>query len=416
MEAVFQPLTHLVERIRTAATDGTPLRIRGHGSKDFYGNTAEAALVGELLDTAPLQGVTSYEPSELVISVRAGTPLAHIEALLAEHGQCLPFEPPQFGAPASSAFGAADPVVAADAADAAGVSGHGTVGGMVAAGLSGPARASVGAVRDYVLGATLVNGRGEVLRFGGTVMKNVAGYDVSRVLAGSLGVLGLIAELSLKVLPAAPAEATLRFSCTQADALRLLNGWGGQPLPLNASCWVDDASVTSPGGAAEGSLYLRLRGAVAAVEAACAKLGGERQDNTLAARDWRACRDQSQPWFTARAAHDLWRLSVPQTAPVLALNEVAAPLIEWHGAQRWYALPAGTGHDAARQADQLRAAAQQAGGHATLFRAGVGHCHDVRADNRFTALAPSLARIHRALKHELDPHAIFNPGRLHAEA
>ncbi len=224
-------------------------------------------LQGEILGTSALAGITSYEPSELVVTVRAGTPLAELEAALAEKGQCLPFEPPHFA-------------------------GGGTVGGMVAAGLSGPARASVGAVRDYVLGATLVNGRAEVLTFGGQVMKNVAGYDVSRVLAGSLGTLGVIAEVSLKVLPVAPAEATLAFACSQADALRLLNEWGGRPLPLNASCWVEQAGA--------GTLYLRLRGAVAAVEAACAHLGGERQDNASAAAYWQSLRDQQHPWFAGR--------------------------------------------------------------------------------------------------------------------
>ncbi|MFS2055711.1 glycolate oxidase subunit GlcE, partial [Variovorax sp. CT11-76] len=177
---------------------------------------------------------------------------------------------------------------------------------------AGPSRASVGNVRDYVLGATLVNGRGEVLSFGGQVMKNVAGYDVSRVLAGSLGTLGLIAEVSLKVLPVPPAEATLEFACDQADALRLLNEWGGRPLPLNASCWFEYAGA--------GALYLRLRGAVAAVEAACTHLGGERKDKDRAAADWQSLREQSLPWFDTAAGPDaLWRLSVPQTAPVLGL-------------------------------------------------------------------------------------------------
>ncbi|RYY82699.1 MAG: glycolate oxidase subunit GlcE, partial [Comamonadaceae bacterium] len=188
-------LNDYIDRIRAASADGTPLRIRGGGSKDFYGEP----VAGQLLDTRPLTGVLSYEPSELVVTVRAGTPLAELEALLAQQNQCLPFEPPHFA-------WQGDGVTA-------------TVGGMVAAGLSGPARASVGCVRDYVLGAGLINGRGEHLQFGGQVMKNVAGYDVSRVLAGSLGTLGLITELSLKVLPLAPAEATLEFTCTQAEAL-----------------------------------------------------------------------------------------------------------------------------------------------------------------------------------------------------
>ncbi|KIQ33020.1 glycolate oxidase [Variovorax paradoxus] len=362
----MDPALHqIVERIRAAATDATPLCIRGGGTKDFYGE----ALHGEVLDTTALAGITSYEPSELVVTVRAGTPLAELEAALAEKGQCLPFEPPRFGS-------------------------NGTVGGMVAAGLSGPARASVGAVRDYVLGATLVNGRGDVLSFGGQVMKNVAGYDVSRVLAGSLGTLGVIAEVSLKVLPVAPAEATLEFACSQADALRLLNEWGGRPLPLNASCWFEY------GGA--GALYLRLRGAVAAVEAACTHLGGERKDDARAAVDWQALRDQQLPWFdTANGPDALWRLSVPQTAPVLAIDG-NAPLIEWHGGQRWYkALPG--------QAARIREIAHAAGGHATLFRTSASDTP------RFDALSAPIARIHRALMHEFDPHRIFNRGRLFAD-
>ncbi|MBJ2159956.1 glycolate oxidase subunit GlcE [Variovorax sp. IB41] len=359
-------LKQIVERIRAAAADAAPLCIRGGGTKDFYGE----ALQGDILDTTALTGITSYEPSELVVTVRAGTPLAELEAALAEKGQCLPFEPPHFG------------------------SSGGTVGGMVAAGLSGPARASVGAVRDYVLGATLVNGRAEVLSFGGQVMKNVAGYDVSRVLAGSLGTLGLIAEVSLKVLPVAPAEATLEFACGQADALRLLNEWGGRPLPLNASCWFENVGT--------GTLYLRLRGAVAAVEAACTHLGGERKDNARAAADWQALRDQQLPWFdTANGPHALWRLSVPQTAPVLAIDGIA-PLIEWHGGQRWYKAPPD-------RAARIREIAHTAGGHATLFRTSAS---DVP---RFDAMSAPIARIHRALMREFDPHRIFNRGRLFAD-
>ena len=358
----------LIERIRSAADEGRALCIRGGGSKDFYGG----ACTGEPLDVTALAGVRNYEPSELFVTVGAGTPLAELEALLTGQGQCLPFEPPRFG--------------------------HaGTVGGMVAAGLSGPARASVGAVRDYVLGATLLNGRGEVLTFGGQVMKNVAGYDVSRVLAGSLGVLGVVAEVSLKVLPLAPAEATLVFECSQADALRLLNGWGGQPLPLNASSWQADGST--------GRLWLRLRGAVAAVEAACKQLGGERHH--AADAQWTAWRDQSDAFFAPVATLDLWRIAVPQTAPVLALALAGAPLVEWHGGQRWYALPAG-------QAPAVRAAARAAGGHATLFRAAPGTpgAPPVAA---FDAPSAPLLRIHAALKREFDPHGVFNPGRLYPD-
>ncbi|WP_225781924.1 glycolate oxidase subunit GlcE [Xenophilus sp. Marseille-Q4582] len=382
-------LNEFIDRIRAASADGTPLVIRGGGSKDFYGEPVQ----GALLDTRALTGVLSYEPSELVVTVRAGTPLAELEAVLAQQNQCLPFEPPHFA-------------WQGDGASA-------TVGGMVAAGLSGPARASVGCVRDYVLGVGLINGRGEQLQFGGQVMKNVAGYDVSRVLAGSLGTLGLITELSLKVLPLAPAEATLEFTCTQAEALALLNGWGGQPLPLNASAWIAEAAAPDAPDSAPrpGVLWLRLRGAVAAVESACRSLGGlggQLRAPEQAQPVWAALRDQRLPFFTDAVARGLalWRVSVPQTAPVLALP--GQPLVEWHGGLRWYALPAD-------QADAVRAAARQVGGHATLFVAPPGAATDA-APPRFDALSAPLARIHEGLRRSFDPAGIFNPGRQYARA
>lgn len=352
-------LAALADRIRAAAAAGTPLRIRGGGSKDFHGERLE----GEILSSRELTGIVSYEPSELVVTVRAGTPLAELEAVLAQRGQCLPFEPPHFGPGA-------------------------TVGGMVAAGLAGPSRASAGSVRDFVLGVTMLNGRGEELVFGGTVMKNVAGYDVSRLMAGAFGTLGLLAEVSLKVLPVAPAEATLRFALPQDEALRQLNAWGGRPLPLNASCWQD------------GTLLLRLRGAVAAVDAACRTLGGERVPG--AAAFWEDVREQRLPWFAQRGDRDLWRLSVPQTAPVLDLPE--SPLVEWHGGQRWVrATP--------EQGARIRATAQAAGGHATLFRT-----ERADATQRFTPPAPVLATLHERLKKEFDPHGVFNRGRLYPQS
>ncbi|MEY4710561.1 MAG: putative Glycolate oxidase subunit [Pseudomonadota bacterium] len=355
-------LAPLIDRIRAASAARQPLRIRGGGTKDFYGEPGAPA---QVLSTMAFAGIVSYEPSELVVTVRAGTPLADLEAALAAQGQCLPFEPPHF---AESA----------------------TVGGMVAAGLSGPARASVGAVRDYVLGVTMVNGRGEVLVFGGQVMKNVAGYDVSRLMTGSLGTLGLIAQVSLKVLPVAPAEATLRFEMSQQEALERLNAWGGQPLPLNASAWVQDGGVPT--------LYLRLRGAVAAVEAACRSLGGERQGAVAA--DWAMSRDLRLPWFTERGRRDLWRLSVPQTAPVLDLPDT--PYVEWHGGQRWVRAEPDAGA-------AVREAAHAAGGSATLFMVGEGGS---ARPARFAPLPAPLDRIHRDLKREFDPAGIFNPGRL----
>jgi glycolate oxidase FAD binding subunit len=361
----------LTERIKAAAAARTPLRIRGGGTKDFYAQS----LQGDVLDMSALSGVTSYEPSELVVTALAGTPLAELEALLATQGQCLPFEPPHFSAGS-------------------------TVGGMVAAGLSGPARASSGAVRDFMLGVKFINGQGDELTFGGQVMKNVAGYDVSRLMAGSMGTLGVITEVSLKVLPVAPAQATLRFDCSQAQALQWLHGWGGQPLPLNASCWLHEE------GSSTGTLYLRLRGAVAAVQAACGTLcsqaGATLEEPAQVATDWLACRNQQLPWFLARKeSQDLWRLSVPQTAPVLDLPE--SPLIEWHGGQRWVR--------ADRQhADKLRKVARDAGGHATLFIAA--RAGESWAGGRFDTLKPPLDRIHRNLKAQFDPAGIFNPNRM----
>ena len=365
------------ERIRQAAAYGTALRIRGGGSKDFYGE----ALDGELLDTHPLNGIVSYEPSELVVTALAGTSLAELEALLLAQGQCLPFEPPHF-------------------------SPNSTVGGMVAAGLSGPARASVGAVRDFVLGVKLLNGKGEHLTFGGQVMKNVAGYDVSRLMVGAMGTLGLLTEVSLKVLPIAPLEATLRFEMTQAQALAQLNTWGGQPLPLNASCWVnDDAKNKDANENGVGTLYVRLRGAVAAVESACAKLGGQRLPQAQAIDDWQRCRNQQLRWFTGRTDHqDLWRLSVPQTTPVLDLPD--SPLIEWHGGQRWVRA------DEAQGA-KLRALAQTSGGYATLFIAASARKQCAMAC--FDTLKPPLDRIHRDLKREFDPSGVLNPHRMYAD-
>ncbi|MCE1249659.1 MAG: glycolate oxidase subunit GlcE [Comamonadaceae bacterium] len=358
-------MASLQECIRAALADARPLRICGSGSKDFV---AARALRGTPLTSRALSGIVAYEPSELVVTAWAGTPLAELQALLAEHGQCLPFEPPHFG-PAA------------------------TVGGMVAAGLSGPARASVGAVRDYVLGVQLLNGRAEHLRFGGQVMKNVAGYDVSRLLAGSWGRLGLLTQVSLKVLPLAPAEATLRFACSQAQALQQLNAWCGQPLPLNASCWVED------GG--QGQLYLRLRGAQAAVQAACTRLGGERLDNARAASDWQACAEQTLPWFAQRApGHALWRLSVPDSAGVLApVPGASAPLIEWHGALRWLQAPPEAGA-------ALQVAAAAVGGSAMLFRAADACLESVSAGFNPSSGA-ALAAIEARVRQAFDPAGLF---------
>ena len=435
-------LQHITDRVRAAAASGMPLRIRGGGSKDFYGQS----LQGELLDTTPLCGITSYEPSELVVTARAGTPLRELEAALAEQGQCLPFEPPHFGLQTSDSpdRGAATETgvrvkSAAEAATATTwATAQATVGGMVAAGLSGPARASVGGVRDYMLGVQLLNGRAEHLTFGGQVMKNVAGYDVSRLIAGSMGTLGLITEVSLKVLPVAPAEATLVFEMDQAQALAQLHRWGGQPLPLNASCWVHADAVTpdAPGSEAGvqpgqpidgrasvgvgartvgkaggmGRLYVRLRGAIAAVESASKNMtqqaAGTRMDNAVAAPDWQACRDLRLPFFTnpPQPGMALWRLSVAQTTP--PLNLPWPQLVEWHGGLRWLWAPP----DAAAR---VREAAPQAGGNATIFISNYEDGTLARAKfDVFSALATPLDGIHRRLKAEFDPAGIFNRDRL----
>lgn len=353
----------LQARIKDAAARGAALEIRGHGSKAFYGETPQ----GELLSTLDFSGISSYEPSELVVTVKAGTPIAELEAALAAQGQHLAFEPPRLGK-------------------------QGTVGGMMAAGLSGPARASAGSVRDHVLGLTMINGRGEALNFGGTVMKNVAGYDVSRLMAGAMGVLGLIAEVSLKVLPQPVASSTLRFEMDQVEALKALNRWGGQPLPIQASAWW------------EGALILRLAGAHAAVEAAQRSLGGEAIAPDLALPFWDGLRDQRDEFFlgaerAVQGGARLWRIAAPQTAPVLHLP--GEQLVEWGGAQRWLTTPAG---DA-----QVREMAASMGGHATLYRA-----LDKRA-GVFAPLSAPLLRIHRELKKAFDPQGIFNPGRLYPE-
>ena len=362
MDKHLDVLNDWTERVRAAAASASALRIRGGGSKDFYGQ----ALTGTVLDTRAYSGVISYEPSELVVTARAGTPLAELEALLAAQGQCLPFEPPHFGPTA-------------------------TVGGMVASGLNGPARSNSGAVRDFVLGTRLLNGKAEVLSFGGTVMKNVAGYDVSRLMAGSLGTLAMLLDVSLKVLPIAPAECTLQFSLDEAAALQQLNRWGGLPLPINASCW------QIVGG--KDQLTVRLRGAVAAVAAAQKTMGGTLLPADEAQALWHSLREQSAAFFALQSGESLWRCSVADTAAPLNLGST---LIEWGGAQRWLKRPAA-------DAPVIRAAAASARGHATLFRAGT---LEDKSGSVFTPLAEPLGRIHRGLKQQFDPAGVFNPQRL----
>jgi glycolate oxidase FAD binding subunit len=343
--------------VRAADADRVRLRLRGGGTKDFYGELSG----GEPLDLRALSGIVSYEPTELVVTALCGTPLTELESALAEKRQCLAFEPPHFGAGT-------------------------TVGGMVAAGLSGPRRASAGAVRDYMLGAVLLSASGELLHFGGQVMKNVAGYDVSRLLAGSMGILGPIVQVSLKVLPVPAAEATLAIGIGLRDVLVQMNRWAGLPLPISGTAWFG------------GDLGLRLSGAKAAVDAAVRRFVDEHGARVVEPEQampfWAGIRDQTDSFFDGEQS--LWRLSVPSTAPPFEFP--GRQLVEWGGALRWFKTDA----DAAL----VRQAAATVGGTATLFRG-----RD-RASGSFPPLSAPVLELHRRIKRELDPRGIFNPGRL----
>jgi glycolate oxidase FAD binding subunit len=352
LAALDKTVTELSERVRAAAADRRPLRIRGSGSKDFYAY----ALEGEPLEVRSYSGVVEYEPTELVVTARAGTPLAEIDRVLAGGGQMLACEPPRFGADA-------------------------TLGGCVAAGLSGPRRAAAGSVRDFVLGVKMLDARGEVLSFGGQVMKNVAGFDLSRLLTGSFGTLGVILEASLKVLPRPEEEATLRFQMAEADAIDTMNRWAAQPLPISATCYCD------------GTLAVRLSGSSLGVTAARQKLGGEAVSDGDAF--WESVREQRLAAFQGGT---LWRLSIKSTTPPLKLP--GTRVIEWNGSLRWIATNAA--------ADTVFAAARKAGGHATRFRGGTPGSPIMQLD-------PGVLALHRRLKAALDPQGVFGPRRLHSD-
>jgi glycolate oxidase FAD binding subunit len=349
MAEVF--IATLCDRIREHAARKVALRVRGGGTKDFYG----AAHEGEVLDMGSYAGIVAYEPKELVVTVRAGTKLRDLEAELAAQRQMLAFEPPHFGEGA-------------------------TIGGTVACGFSGPRRPYAGSLRDFVLGTRIVNGKGEDLSFGGRVIKNVAGYDVSRLMAGALGTLGAITEISFKVLPQPAAETTLAFEMDEERATQQVNLWAGQPLPLSATSWHD------------GRLRIRLSGAPTAVAAAKARMGGEEID---AGAYWKDLREHRLPLLSAGGA--LWRLSVPQTAP--KIDTPRPQLIEWGGGLRWTSGPV--------EVLDLRSTVERLGGHATIFRGGAG------SDGIFHPLRPALAKIHRRLKSAFDPAGILNPGRMY---
>ena len=345
----------LQERVLAAIKTGTRLEIRGSGSKQFLGRTP----TGELLDVVRHAGILNYQPKELVVTARCGTSLDLIEGTLAEQGQMLSFEPPHFGPGA-------------------------TIGGTIACGLSGPARPYAGSARDLVLGTRVLTGRGQVLRFGGEVMKNVAGYDLSRLMTGAFGSLGLVLDVSLKVMPIPAAERTLALEQSEPDAIRLMNAWAGTPAPITATCYDEQR------------LYVRLAGAESAVNRAADSIGGEPVDNQDEL--WREqIREQRHEFFAGDAP--LWRLSLPSATPPLELP--GRQLIDWGGAQRWFR------GEPAQEA--IRRAAAEAGGHATLFRGGD------RDTEVFQPLPPALMAIHVKLKQAFDPDGLLNPGRLFAE-
>jgi len=342
----------ITDRLREASTRGTPLRLAGGDTKRFYGR----AVPGETLDLREHAGVVNYDPAELVLTARCGTTLAEIDQLLAAHGQRLAFDPPCHGPGA-------------------------TIGGAIAAGLAGPPRPRHGAVRDHVQGIRLATGDGRALRFGGEVLKNVAGYDVSRLMAGSLGILGVLLELSLRVLPRPAAALTLVFEVDIATALDRLGTWASTSLPLCASTW------------AARHLYARFEGTEATLQAVHRRLGGE----AIGEADsfWKSVRDQTHPFFAGTGR--LWRLHLPAVAgPALPADDA---LMEWHGAQLWY-------HD--RETTDLHAAAVAAGGSATLFRGAAAD------EEIFAPLASPVLRLHRSLKQVFDPAGILNPGRMYA--
>ena len=347
----------LQDRVRAAASDGQRLHIIGGNSKAFYGNPVQQHNT-TIIETRIHQGVTSYEPSELVLTARAGTPLAEIEALLAENGQMLPFEPPHYAE-------------------------HATFGGAIAAGLSGSRRPFSGAVRDFVLGCRIINGKGEIMQFGGEVMKNVAGYDVSRLMAAAMGTLGLLLEVSVKVLPLPQAESTQVLASDRQQALKKMQQLNQGTLPVSAMLYENE------------KLYVRLSGAQSAVTAAEKKLGGE---PLLHANNfWQQVNNQQHPFFQTNKP--LWRLSVPFTAEP-GIEEVH--LVDWAGAQYWF--------HSQRPADEIRSLAQQNNGHATLFRDPANH---YPGEERFTALQARIKQLHIQLKMRFDPQGIFNYGRLY---
>ena len=343
----------LIQQVEAAIADKTLLNIIGGNSKIFYGGEPK----GHALHTTQHTGIVNYEPAELVMTARAGTSLEEIENALVKHNQMLPFEPPHYGSGA-------------------------TIGGTIACNFSGPRRAYAGAARDFVLGSQIINGKAEVLKFGGEVMKNVAGYDVSRLMTGAMGTLGVILEISFKVIPRYPAEITLVQECGEADAIQNMNQWAANPNPISASAFIDN------------KLFIRLSGADTALRAAQLRIGGE----VLVGAEvfWQQLREQQLPQFATE--ENVWRISVPQTtAP---LNLPGQQIMEWGGGLRWLV--------SNESADVIRKFTTAAGGHAILFKGE-------KKQAVFQPLSATMMALHHKIKTAMDPHGIFNPGRMYPE-
>ncbi len=379
MKATNSIIEAFREQVLNAASNKTQLSIQGGGTKSWYGNPNSHAK----LDTRTYSGILEYQPEELVITACAGTPLKEIEAALKEKNQILAFEPPHFGE-------------------------HATFGGAIAAGLAGPGRISVGNLRDFVLGARILDGKGQDLSFGGQVMKNVAGYDISRLMPGSMGTLSLLLEASVKVLPKPAATATLRCHISQEKALRTLNEWAGQPFPLSASCWIGNPT-------SEGQLTIRLAGAVAAIKSAIplmsSLVNATEVDPQSATAFWSDLREHQLSAFENLAADQtLYRLALPAACGPLTIpgpnNEI---VLEWHGQQRWIKA---SGDEATF--NLIKQLASSHGGHATRFKQGA-NVNPVF--QRFTLLSEqahskALELVQERLRSAFDPAGVFATKRL----
>ncbi|MGB0466249.1 MAG: glycolate oxidase subunit GlcE [Pontibacterium sp.] len=354
----------LADTVQDAFQAQRSLKITGGGSKAFYGH----AVTGTALPLADYQGIINYEPSELVITARAGTPLSQIEATLASQGQILGFEPPAF-------------------------SPNATLGGTIACALSGPRRPYAGAARDFVLGTTMINGRGEILKFGGQVMKNVAGYDVSRLMCGAQGTLGALLEISLKVNPRPAYEETRILTCSQAQMRSLLSAPGRAALPVSATLLHNK------------QLYIRLSGARAGVKTAARLLGGDALEHEETF--WGSIKEQQYYFFNQTTnkgksqEQALWRLSLPPSAQSIPGDLFDDQLIEWGGALRWIYSHA--------EAENIQQWARANGGHATCFK------RQQPAQALFSPLCPALLKLSQRIKHSFDPAHILNPGRLYPD-